>query len=540
MDANQKKRYSPHYQTLEENAKRRYQEKFAMLGDIEDPYIAINAAASSRGPGLDWQHWPDVEYPDIFNYFIATPSPYTQQQLRAYKSLEAYKYCVDGWISNVSIAPISPRPGAYIVTARVKHSQKLSATPVKPWVAVERVGTVLCCHCTCMAGLGEACSHIGAILFTLEANTQLKRRTSCTSLPCSWLPPSFQDVPYAQIADIDFENPKQKRQKMLEQSSSTADISAVATTAKPKKGSKPSSDELECLYKKLSEAGKPALLSLVPGYCEAYTSLYDQGILPKPLTDLHQEEYLDLTYPNLLIQCEECYKKITITPEEAKSIEEKTRDQASSKIWFQQRSGRITASKLKAAAHTDLAQPSQSLIMSICYPHNHQFQSQATAWGCTHEETACKAYVAQMVKEHPGFSVCKSGLVIHPLYPHMGASPDGLIKCGCCGPGVLEVKCSFSCKDKSFMEATAETFFLEQADGKFTLKEKHAYYYQVQAQIQFCSVNYCDFVVWRENELVVQRIDPDEELMSTSLEQATLLSLESCPNYMENGTPRHL
>ena len=46
--------------------------------------------------------------------------------------------------------------------------------------------------------------------------------------------------------------------------------------------------------------------------------------------------------------------------------------------------------------------------------------------------------------------------------------------------------------------------------------------YQVQAQIQFCSVNYCDFVVWRENELVVQRIDPDEELMSTSLEQATL------------------
>ena len=122
--------------------------------------------------------------------------------------------------------------------------------------------------------------------------------------------------------------------------------------------------------------------------------------------------------------------------------------------------------------------------------------------------------MAQMIKEHPGFSVCKSGLV--------GASPEGLIKCGCCGPGVLEVKCPFSCKDKSFMEATAETFFLEQADGRFTLKEKHAYYYQVQAQIKFCSVNYCDFVVWRENELVVQRIDPDEELINTSLEQATL------------------
>ena len=68
--------------------------------------------------------------------------------------------------------------------------------------------------------------------------------------------------------------------------------------------------------------------------------------------------------------------------------------------------------------------------------------------------------MAQIVKKHPGFSVCKSGLVIHPSYPHMGASTDSLVKCGCCDPGVLEVKCPFSCKDRSFMDATAETFFL--------------------------------------------------------------------------------
>ena len=72
---------------------------------------------------------------------------------------------------------------------------------------------VVCAHCTCMAGLGEACSHIAALLFTVKANTQVKKRTACTSLPCSWLPPTFCSVPYAQLSDIDFSTPQQKRKK---------------------------------------------------------------------------------------------------------------------------------------------------------------------------------------------------------------------------------------------------------------------------------------------------------------------------------------
>ena len=53
----------------------------------------------------------------------------------------------------------------------------------------------------------------------------------------------------------------------------------------------------------------------------------------------------------------------------------------------------------------------------------------------------------------------------------MGASLDGLVV-WCCGRGVLEVKCPFSCVDKTFLEATSESkFFLENVDGKFSLKK---------------------------------------------------------------------
>ena len=44
----------------------------------------------------------------------------------------------------------------YIATALVRHSQSISATPLRPWVAIKKNGSVLCGHCTCMRmhGLG--------------------------------------------------------------------------------------------------------------------------------------------------------------------------------------------------------------------------------------------------------------------------------------------------------------------------------------------------------------------------------------------------
>ena len=68
-----------------------------MLGGVQNPYITINTIQSTD-QCLDWLSWPNVEYPDIFNYFVTSVSTYTKQQLKAYKSLEGYRYFVDGWI----------------------------------------------------------------------------------------------------------------------------------------------------------------------------------------------------------------------------------------------------------------------------------------------------------------------------------------------------------------------------------------------------------------------------------------------------------
>ena len=103
------------------------------------------------------------------------------------------------------------------------------------------------------------------------------------------------------------------------------------------------------------------------------------------------------------------------------------------------------------------------------------------------------------------------------LYTCMGASPDGIVKCDCCGNGVhvAEIKCPFSAKNKPIQ--AEHTFFLEQLGTVTALKKDHAYYFQVQAQMKFCNVSYCDFVVWSPNDFFVERIIPDVMFIDSAI-----------------------
>lgn len=143
-----------------------------------------------------------------------------------------------------------------------------------------------------------------------------------------------------------------------------------------------------------SSSSKPAILSLVKPYSSCKLTYLPQSLdegLPACLSELYKPEYLQCDYRELVKLAESC--KITITPEQVRLVELKTRTQAKSPLWFRMRTGRVTASKFKNACRTDPASPAISFVMSVCHPELTKFKTAATNWGCQHEKIACAKYV---------------------------------------------------------------------------------------------------------------------------------------------------
>ena len=188
----QKKTY---VDTLDPISKARYFEKLKLI-DNRDPYEI---------PKKEWTNkvdlWPEIEYPDIVNYLVNTQSTYTLKDMKAYKSLESYNQFVCGWVKEVGQITFGDK---CLMSARVRHSQRMNETPLHCWLIAEKGGNVLTAHCNCMAGLGESCSHVGALLFSVEAAVKLKKSQTVTQEKSYWLPAAVQKVEGKQVQDIEF------------------------------------------------------------------------------------------------------------------------------------------------------------------------------------------------------------------------------------------------------------------------------------------------------------------------------------------------
>ena len=147
-------------------------------------------------------------YPDIIVYLLYTTSFVTLEEIRNYKSLQSYKYFTSGWVIDVKWKKINDgmpwSTASTLIIGKVRHSYS-SKEPLKLWIMIKSSGSVVCGHCTCMAGQGETCSHVGAVLYWVETRVRIREQTSCTSKENTWIMPmAVKDIPYLKLEQIDF------------------------------------------------------------------------------------------------------------------------------------------------------------------------------------------------------------------------------------------------------------------------------------------------------------------------------------------------
>uniref|UniRef100_A0A8C2EE23 YqaJ viral recombinase domain-containing protein n=1 Tax=Cyprinus carpio TaxID=7962 RepID=A0A8C2EE23_CYPCA len=169
-----------------------------------------------------------------------------------------------------------------------------------------------------------------------------------------------------------------------------------------------------------------------------------------------------------------------ISEQQADQLGKTTCTQHKSSFWFAVRAGRITASNMHAVNAADVRSPAQSTIKKKGQHNNHD--------------------------------VSTFGFFINPLFPEIGASPDGIVRCNCCGKGCVEIKFPSKYKNNTIREAClAKDFCLELVDGKVQLKQSYQYYTQSQTNIFVTDRYYWDFVVWTLKDSVVLQLDANPE-----------------------------
>ena len=111
--------------------------------------------------------------------------------------------------------------------------------------------------------------------------------------------------------------------------------------------------------------------------------------------------------------------------------------------------------------------------------------------------------------------------MVNSIFPWLGDSPDFVIdepNQQASSLGLGEIKCPFSKRDNTIREAGQDpNCFLTIVDDKVTLKQNHAYFYQIQGGMAILQLQWCDLVVYTSKDLFVERITFDSTFWEKSM-----------------------
>ncbi|XP_062866905.1 uncharacterized protein LOC134329550 [Trichomycterus rosablanca] len=379
--------------------------------------------------------------------------------------------------------------------------------------------------CTCVAGKA-LCNHLIALLYQSAHYSTMGFKTvplpvACTSTLQTWHRPRTQGIQPESTGDMEVRKPK---------STSRTGVKSTLYQAYP--GPFPDPHVLELAEKLRNMRPQPGICKSLLNRDEEllmvdsrfgsvpYGSVLSYQCPPESNSELikhpHAPEYPKLPIDNYRFQSQfdftpnykqKCHlESLQVTASQTAIIEENTRKQSTSQLWFQVRRPRVTASRFREVCHVCGKSSTQALATRILKGTP---QTRDMRRGQELESEVLKQY-----SESCNVSVLPCGVIIHPDAPHLGASPDARVYDPTASPpfGLAEVKC---CNVASVLEVK----HLKVVGGEATLKATHKYYWQVQGQLAITGLEWCDIITDTHSDVTIQRIWWDQGLIESMREK---------------------
>ncbi len=476
---------------------------------IPDPF-QLAEGWLTENEGLKF--WPTTLYPDIFNFLSFNPSELKSQDLNDYKTSKGYSYYATGWLKPLLYHPISSSSKYCLIKSTCRPSQKISDVPHKLWVCLKKEsGQIQCSHCTCMAGLSQVCNHVAAALFRIEAAVRMGlNNPSCTSKPNAWLP-NNKEVQPLKLKDI-----KLKRADFGTRGKKKSELNSS-----PKK-------RFDALGEEESNLTLDDIASALTTVCDrsqsmVFSAVNRVGQNATAQAIIEEELY---TFDKFLMESEsseEFLMKMEYFPSNRTKIEIETRGQSDNPLWFSVRKHVISASKAhsvktkmqtqsKSCNSDEAAVDFEAIFKSISGSKYVNPELPALKYGRAMEAEAVNAFITEYKKTHKGVTVNECGIFLCKDVPFVGGSPDRILDCLCCGKSCLEVKCPYSIRDKSPMDADVTLPYLNKDANVTSLKANHKYYTQCQVQMAASEIHTCHFYVWTPNGAFTQMLSFERDL----------------------------
>lgn len=411
--------------------------------------------------------------------------------------------------------------------------------------------------CSCVAGNGGFCNHIYALLkivgqFALDKLDTIPELLPCTSRPCGWTVPQMRKTDAIKPTVMETVIKKVKLDKnspgvkcTLYEARSTNSQSypfrAIENLKQSLNNINPLIPLVHGLRENISDQewtstkfGRVPIYSMQASQCSKYgnnfNAYYSVDVFSTQYSSTPVTMYPDFPHRNIPIYFSSplnlCIpEKITleqlkVTNDEAKTIEDATRNQSSNVLWHNLRKLRLTASRVDEVFRwkRGMENHGDKFVNYTLHTCKNPVLQRKLAHGKMYEPVAWQKYKECMESDiNININVMPCGLVIDPKNVWLGCSPDARLICGN-NIGIGESKCPEQHKNCDIFDVAKSSnsfMLLVNSDNKLDVRKDHSTYTQIQCQLALTGAQYCDLVVYTFRSIGVVRVKFDSQFWGT-------------------------